>query len=271
MRSAIYVGRVVHERLRPERHRLGYRVFSLLLDLSELDMLSARLRLFSHGRYNLYAFRDADHGDRSGRPIEAQVRRLLADGGIDTQNGPIRLLAYPRVLGYVFNPLSVYFCHDPDERLRATLYEVSNTFGQRHSYLIPVPDARKTSVGSRTCEADGETFDQTAVKRLYVSPFNPVEGEYRFRIRPPGGDVSIGILYRDASGPLLRAHFHGKRRDLTDRVLAGLALTHPALTLKVMLGIHLEALKLWGKRVPLRQRPPAARFAATLPTKASHE
>jgi DUF1365 family protein len=257
MRSAIYAGAVVHERLRPQRHRLSYRVFSLLLDLAEIDSLSTKLRLFSRGRFNLFAFHDADHGDRSGEPLEAQVRRLLAEGGIETRGGPIRLLAYPRMLGYVFNPLSVYFCYDPGNRLRATLYEVSNTFGERHSYLIPVQDSA--------------SIEQVTAKRLYVSPFNGVDGEYRFRIRPPGDDVTVGILYRDASGPLLKAHFHGGRCKIDDRTLASLALSHPALTLKVTLGIHLEALRLWQKRVPLHPKPAAPRFAATLPTKVAHE
>lgn len=258
MRSAVYVGHVVHERLRPRRHRLSYRVFSLLLDLSELDSLTAELRLFSRGRFNLFSFHDSDHGDRSGGAIETHVRGLLAGSGIDTLGGPIRLLAYPRVLGYVFNPLSVYFCHDPGERLRAVLYEVTNTFGERHSYLLPVA----VEVGP---------IEQSTAKRLYVSPFNGPHGDYRFRIRPPAGDVTVGILYRDAQGPLLKAHFHGERRPLDDRTLAWLALTHPAMTLKVIGGIHLEALRLWLKRVPVQRRPAAPRFAATLPTKVSHE
>lgn len=258
MRSAIYVGKVVHERLRPKRHRLSYRVFSLLLDLSEIDRISAELRLFSRGRFNLFSFHDRDHGDRSDGAIEAHVRRLLSDGGIDTHDGPIRLLAYPRVLGYVFNPLSVYFCYDPGERLRAVLYEVSNTFGERHSYLLPV-------------DGQAGAVEQATSKQLHVSPFNGPHGDYRFRIRPPAGDVTVGILYRDASGPLLKAHFHGERRELTDSNLARLTLTHPAMTLKVTAGIHLEALRLWLKRIPIQRRPVAPRFAATLPAKVPHE
>jgi DUF1365 family protein len=258
MRSCVYVGSVVHERLRPKRHRLSYRVFSLLLDLSEIDRLASGLRLFSRARFNLFSFHDRDHGERGGGAIEAHVRRLLAEGGIDTGGGPIRLLAYPRVLGYVFNPLSVYFCYDAQERLCATLYEVSNTFGERHSYLIGA-------------ETDGQAVAQSVEKQLYVSPFNSMAGDYRFRLRPPHEDVTVGILYRDGDGPLLKAHFHGHRRPLTDATLARLALTHPAMTLKVTAGIHLEALRLWLKRVPLQSRPPAPRFAATLPAKTPHE
>lgn len=258
MRSSIYVGSVVHERLRPKRHRLSYRVFALLLDLTELDRLDRGLRLFSRGRFNVFSFHDADHGDRSGEAIDAHVRGLLTKGGIDTGGGPIRLLAYPRLLGYVFNPLSVYFCYDAHERLCATLYEVSNTFGERHSYLI-------------RAETDGGMIAQSATKQLHVSPFNGLGGDYRFRLRPPDEDVTVGILYRDADGPLLKAHFHGHRRPLTDATLARLALTHPAMTLKVTLGIHLEALRLWLKRVPLQPRPAAPRFAATLPLKVPHE
>ena len=258
MRSAIYVGSVVHERLRPKRHRLSYRVFSMLLDLSELDRLGAEFRLFSRGRFNLFSFHDRDHGDRSGGEIEAHVRRLLSEGGIDTLGGPIRLLAYPRVLGYVFNPLSVYFCYD------------------HQSVCAPRSTRSRTPSASATaicCRSSGEdcAVEQTTSKQLHVSPFNGPDGDYRFRIRPPAEDVTVGILYRDAQGPLLKAHFHGERRELTDRNLARLALTHPAMTLKVIAGIHLEALRLWLKRVPLHRRPVAPRFAATLPAKAPHE
>lgn len=155
--SALYIGRVMHQRLRPKRHRLSYRVYNLLIDIDELPQLHARLRCFSVDRFNLFSFHAADHGDGSGRDLRAQVEARLREAGLPT-GGAIRLLAMPRLLGHVFNPLSVWFCHAPGGALQALLYEVNNTFGQRHSYLIPVAD-------------DGAPIvEQHCDKQMYVSP-----------------------------------------------------------------------------------------------------
>jgi len=137
MNSTLYVGSVMHRRLRPRRHRLRYRVFWMLLDLDEIERLPRVLRLFSHNRFNAVSFHDADHGDGSATPLRAQVERHLAAAGIALGGGAIRLLCMPRILGYGFNPLSVYFCYQRSGLLAAILYEVHNTFGERHSYLIP--------------------------------------------------------------------------------------------------------------------------------------
>ncbi len=136
--SCLYVGEVVHQRVRPSRHRLRYRVFSALLDLDELPQLDRRLRLFGHNRLNIFSFLDRDHGDGTGAPLRPWVEHHLERAGIELAGGAIRLLCYPRLFGYVFNPLSVYFCHRADGALAAMIYEVNNTFGERHSYLIPV-------------------------------------------------------------------------------------------------------------------------------------
>lgn len=247
IQSCLYVGDVVHRRFKPHRHRFRYRVFSLLLDLDEIDRLAARLRLFSRNRFNLFGFYDRDHGDGGATPIRQRIAALLRDAGIAVDGGAITVLCYPRILGYVFNPLSVYFCHRRDGNLAAILYEVSNTFGQRHSYLIPV-------------DGDGSgPIHQACPKHLYVSPFFPVDGEYRFRVVPPGTppapQVAIGIDYRDGEGSRLYAGFRGERRELTDRTLLAYAVRLPLMTVKVMAGIHWEALKLWLKGVPLVRRP----------------
>ena len=133
--SGLYQGAVTHKRLRPREHALRYRVFMLLLDLDELPDLFRRLRLLSRGRFGLMSFDAGDHGDRSGAPLRPQIEQRLAAAGIEA-GGPIRLLCMPRVLGYGFNPLSLFFCHRRDGRLAAILYEVTNTFGERHAYLI---------------------------------------------------------------------------------------------------------------------------------------
>ena len=136
--SALYVGTVVHQRLKPRRHRLSYRVFSMLIDLDELPQLDRSLRLFRYRRWGALSFHDVDHGDGSDRPLRPWVEACLAEAGIDLNGGSILLLCYPRVFGYVFNPITVYFCRNSDGSVAAIMYEVNNTFRQRHCYLIPV-------------------------------------------------------------------------------------------------------------------------------------
>ena len=242
LQSALYTGKVMHQRLKPRRHKLSYRMFFLLLDLDEIDRLSARLRLFSRNRFNLFGFVDRDHGDGSEGSLKAYVERQLDIAGVDTDGGPVRLLAMPRMLGYAFNPLSVYFCYRRRGELAAILYEVNNTFGQRHTYLIPVEDC-------------GRIVEQHCAKRLYVSPFIGMDMKYRFRIGPPGEAVSLHITASDSQGPLIVARFSGDRRQLTDATLVRAFLAYPLLTLKVIAGIHWEALRLWAKGVRLQKRP----------------
>ena len=241
-RSALYDGVVTHERFAPRVHALRYRIFMMLADLDELDALDQSLRLFSHNRFNLLSFHDADYGDRSGAPLRPQVEAHLAAGGIEA-GGAIRLLCLPRVLGYVFNPLSLYFCHRPDGALAAILYEVSNTFGDRHSYLIPV-----TGEGP---------VRQACDKALYVSPFMDMDLAYAFKVVPPGEAVSVQIEVTGKDGRLLSAAFAGDRRPISDAALLRAWASHPLLTAKVVAGIHWEALILWLKGMKLRQRPAA--------------
>lgn len=248
MNSALYTGTVMHQRLRPRRHHLRYRVFSLLLDLDELPALAARLRLFSLDRFNLFSFHGRDHGAGEPQGPRAHVERQLQAAGLPT-GGPIRLLAMPRMLGHVFNPLSVYFCHAPGGALQALLYEVNNTFGERHSYLVPV--APEQSAG------EGRWVEQRCDKHLHVSPFLPLDMHYRFRVRPPGEDLSVGVQAHDAQGAVLVARLDAQRRPLCDAALLQAFCTHPLLTLKVVGAIHWEALRLWCKGVPLHRRTPA--------------
>jgi DUF1365 family protein len=250
--SALYVGEVAHARLKPMRHALRYRVFMLLLDLDELESLALRLRGFSLGRFNLISFRARDHGDGSALPLRQQVEQALDAAGLSIAGGPIRLLCLPRVLGYAFNPLSVYFCHRPDGTLRAILYEVSSTFGERHSYLIAAePDA-------------AGVVRQTAAKRLHVSPFMPMGMQYAFRVAPPGERLSVAIEASDPEGPVLTACFAGRRRPLTDAGLLAAFAAHPFVTLKVIAAIHFEAVKLLAKGLRLRAGSPAPKDAVSL-------
>jgi hypothetical protein len=255
--SALYFGDVMHQRVRPRRHRLCYRVFFLFADLDELDDLDRRLSVFSYNRFNLFGFCDKDHGPGDGRPLRGWVEGHLAEAGIDLGGGAIRLLCFPRVLGYVFNPLTVYFCYRPSGHLAAILYEVNNTFGERHTYLVPV-EAEAAGALSHSCD-----------KQFYVSPFNAVEGGYSFRVELPAEAVTVVINQSDAEGPLLHAALRAKRVPLTQRSLLTAFVRYPLLTLKVIGGIHWEALRLWGKGLRLvdRPRPPARPVTVVMPSK----
>jgi DUF1365 family protein len=257
MSGALYIGHVMHRRLRPRAHHLRYRIFSLLLDLDGIDALAAGLRLFSRGRFNLFSFHDRDYGDGSALPLRAQVERHLRAAGIRPDGGPIRLLTMPRLLGFAFNPLSIYFCHGRDGPLRAILYEVNNTFGQRHSYLLPVEPGATAPIR------------QHCAKAFHVSPFMDMDMAYDFRVGPPGDHLSVAITVSDGSGPMLTALHQARRRDLTDGALARVFLTHPLLTLKVVGGILWEAARLWIKGVPVRRLPPAPASPITIPAQTS--
>lgn len=246
LRSALYVGHVMHVRPGVHRHRFRYRVVSLLLDLDELGELDRRLAIFSVERPNLFGFRNRDHGARDGSALRPWIEAAFADAGRPLDGGRILVLCFPRVLGYVFNPLTVYWGYHPDGRLAGVLYEVKNTFGDQHGYLIPAdPDRRP-----------GAPLIQTADKCFHVSPFLPMEGGYRFRLDEPGERlrVLIRLVGPDGADRLIATQT-GVRQELTDaRLLASLA-THPWNTVKVTAGIHWEALRLWRKGAPFHDRP----------------
>lgn len=242
LNSALYVGEVVHQRARTFEHRLRYRLWMVLADLDELDGLHKRLRLLGRGRFGLISLRAADHGDRSGRPLRTQVEGHLAEAGVDLAGGSIRLLTMPRILGYGFNPISVFFCHKPDGALVALLYEVTNTFRERHSYLVAMPANQTGHVR------------QSVDKQLFVSPFMDRDLTYDFTVRPPGEAVSVVVAVRRGDTPILTASFGGQRRALTDGQLLRAFVTHPLLTWKVTLGIHWEAIKMMVKGARYRHR-----------------
>jgi len=236
----VYEGAVTHRRFKPKQHRLKYSVFSILLDIDKLNETSARLKWFSRGRFNLFSFYDRDHGAGGPANISDYVRGVLGDAGHD-DIGQILLLCYPRMLGYAFNPLSVYYCYDTYGRLAVMIYEVRNTFGGRHSYLIPV---------------DGAEVDQTADKAFHVSPFNEMDQQYRFHLNAPGDYLRVFIQTGDKDGPVLNAAFAGAREKLSDRKLVSLFFRYPLMTVKVILGIHWEAVKLLAKGMRLKSGAP---------------
>ena len=259
--SGLYVGTVFHRRLRPRVHALKYKIYMLLIDLDEAATLTQRLKWLASGKFGLMSINLSDFGDRSKTPLKQQIARNLAEAGIPG-GGPIRLLTMPRILGYGFNPLSVFFCHDIEGRLTAILYEVSNTFGQRHSYLMPV-------VG-----ADG-AVRQTVAKQFHVSPFMDMDLTYRFSVIPPTGaedeTAAVNITVEDGEGAMLLTGFSGHRKPLTDRNLMLAWMSHPLLTLKVIAGIHWEAILLILKGLRLRSgRVPTASVTVGCSVPATH-
>ena len=251
--SCLYFGRVMHKRLRPFRHRLDYRVFSLYLNLDELPPLSRRLRLFSHNRWNLFGFMDRDHGPQDGTALRPWLEDCLAKAGIDLEGGVVRLLCFPRLFGYVFNPLTIWFCYHRSGRLAAVLYEVRNTFGEKHGYLIPADPARPA----------GAPILQSCDKGFYVSPFIGMAATYHFRLAEPDERLAVLIRQWTPEGELLIASQTGRRQPLDDAMLVRAFFAYPLMTLKVIGAIHWQALKLWRKGGRLVPRPPAPDHAVT--------
>lgn len=247
--SSLYFGRVTHTRAFPRRHRLSYGVWYLLADLDDLDDLDRTLGGFTVDRPGPVSFHTRDHGPRDGSPLRPWIEGYLAEAGIDLGGGPIRILCFPRVLGYVFNPLSVWFCHHHDGRLLAIVYEVSNTFSEQHSYLVPVEHPARA----------GDLVHRAFDKELFVSPFIDMEARYGFTARVPDDRISIVVRETVAEGQVLTAALTARRAPLTRSTLARAFFGYPLLTAKVIGGIHWEALKLRLKGAPYRRRgtPPA--------------
>ena len=235
--SKIYSGQVIHTRFKPKKHYFKYKVFSLLIDLDEIIEINKNLNFFSYNKFNLISFFDIDHGDRDGSNVKEWVKENLIKKNIKFQNVRVEILCYPRILGYVFNPLSILYVYNENDKLISIFYEVKNTFGEQHTYIF-------------------ETKDQTLIKnkcnkKFYVSPFIDMECEYNFSVTKPGDSISVIINQYDKEGKLLFASQDGKSQELTTKNLILSYLKHPLMTFKVIVAIHYEAFKLWFKKVKL--------------------
>ena len=236
--SSIYNGSVIHKRFKPKKHFFKYKVFSLFLDLSELKELNNKLNFFSLNKFNLISFYEKDHGERDGSSILDWVKNNLRSNNVSTDNIKVKLLCYPRILGYVFNPLSIFFVYDNNNTIIAILYEVKNTFGEQHTYIFKIKN--KKGIIENNCK-----------KKFFVSPFMDLESKYYFKILYPNNKLSVVIDQRDNHGKLLFASQDGIRSDLSSKNLIFSYLKHPLMTFKIISAIHFEALRLWSKGIKL--------------------
>lgn len=250
--AALYPGEVMHARLRPFFHRFSYGVFSMLVDVDRLSAADQSTFLFSVNKANLVSLREGDHVSSPGETMRGFVDRLLANAGIERAPARILLLAYPRILGYAFNPISVFFAYDNEENLVALIYSVRNTFGERHFYVAPIAPGEIGPSGVR----------QSRDKRLHVSPFIGMRARYHFRIMPPGKTVRLRIHETEEAVPVLEATFKGRHQELTTRTLLSCLAAFPFMTFKVMAMIHWQALKLWIRGAKFRTSPPPQALAS---------
>ena len=242
---ALFSGHTVHERRAPFLHRFRYAINSILIDLDQLDNADRQSALFSCERFNLFSFYSRDHGRRDGSSLKDWVRACLGDASITDSVGRVRLLCSPRVCGYVFNPLSVYFVDNAKGDLSAIIYQVHNTFGESHAYVTPCSNQTRET--------------HSADKQFHVSPFFGVNGRYQFTIRPPSQRFKLTILKTQDDGPDLLATMTMSKRRLDTRALVLVFARHPFSTLKTILAIHWEALKLWIKGARYHSKPELGR------------
>ncbi len=239
--SSLYTGEVIHRRLAPKKHFLKYRIFSLLIDLDELTELDHSLLIFSLDKFNLISLHQKDYGDETSS-IKSNICQLLITSGLEEATYKIYLQTMPRILGYVFNPLSVFFCFNKDHKLAAIVYEVSNTFSQKHRYVFNI--SKNAS----------KVFHHSCQKSFYVSPFLEMDLSYHFLIKPPQQTYSLSIRVSKGNQNILTATQHLKSKPLNNNNLILAFLTYPLLTFKVIIAIHYEALKLWLKGVRIFPR-----------------
>jgi DUF1365 family protein len=235
--SSLCVGSLMHHRIGAPEHRFAYPLYMLLLDLDELPDLDRRLRLLGHNRPRPLSFRDGDHLGGDAGPVRDKVESFLRREGIEPPGGRILLLTHPRVFGYVFNPVSFFYCYEPGGALATRVAEVNNTFGDRHAYA-------------------GSVSAWTDKKVMHVSPFFSMAGSYLWDLPEPDGErIEARVDLAREGRRLLKARLTLRPEPLTDRALAWALLRYPFMTLKVAGAIHFEALRLWRKGARVFTKP----------------
>ena len=237
-KSFIYNGKVIHKRFKPKEHFFQYSVFSLLVDLSELSILEKELKIFSYNKFNILSFYDIDHGPRDGTSLISWVKKNLNNNKINSEDITIKLLCYPRLWGYVFNPLSIFFVYNNKSKLISILYEVKNTFGEQHTYIFKI-------------DKETQFFEHSCKKKFHVSPFIEMDCFYFFKVLKPENKLSVVINQNDEKGKILFASQDGLKSDLNNRNLIISFMSHPLMSFKIIGAIHYEALKLWFKGLKL--------------------
>ena len=236
--SCIYSGLITHKRFKPKKHFFTYKTFSLFIDLNEIEDIEKKISFFSFNKFNILSFYNADHGLRDGSSIINWIKKILSKEKINIDGIKIKLLCFPRFFGYVFNPLSVFYCYDKNSCLKAVLYEVKNTFSEQHTYIFRTKPS--ADIILHKCD-----------KKFYVSPFIEMKTFYNFRLSKPRSTISVIIKQNDTGGPLLVAKQEGKRIRLNSKNLLWQFLKHPLMSFKVILAIHFEAFRLFTKGIKL--------------------
>ncbi len=235
--SLIYNGQVIHKRFKPKKHSFKYSVFSLLIDLDELELINREIKIFSYNKFNLISFYDKDHGSRDGSNLLDWVKYNLKKIDIHETKIKVKLLCYPRIFGFVFNPISIFFVYNMSSEIISILYEVKNTFGEQHTYVFKTEDTKNII---NNCD-----------KKFYVSPFIDMHCHYNFRVLKPENQLSVIIDQNDQTGKLLYASQNGKASKLNNKNIIYSYFTHPLMTFKVIAAIHFEAFKLWFKGIKI--------------------
>ena len=239
MNSCIYNGVVTHTRLKPVKHHLKYKTFSIFLDLDEIGNLDKSNPIFSFNKFNIFSFYNKDHGARDGRSLKSWVINNLKKFKIHHNINKVKLLCYPRVFGFVFNPLSIFYCYE-NEKLKAIFYEVKNTFNEQHTYIFKNKGKNK--------------IEQTCRKKFYVSPFMDMETKYDFKLQHPSEKLFVSIKQTDKEGVVLKAVQTGEKKELNLKQLIVNLFKYPLMTVKIISAIHFEAFLLWKKGAIYRPR-----------------
>jgi DUF1365 family protein len=244
LQPRVYFTEVMHRRFGKAAYRFSYRVFSLLLDIDRLEETARGSRLLRIDRWGLLSFHRADHGPRDGSDLRRWAEQTLAAGGLEFAGGRIMLLCFPRILGYTFNPLSVWYCYHADGGLRAIIAEVHNTFGESHCYLV--------HDGGQPMRLPARS---QARKQFHVSPLIGMDCEYRFRFTAPGERIGVVIRQTEHARPLLVASQTGHGVPLDDRALLRALGRTPLMTFKVVAAIHWQALRIWLRGARFHPHP----------------